>query len=1046
MKRTWLVHSVELERGLAAVALAAALLAGGSLCGSCSDGGASAGLDSGPPDRQAPRPADGDARGASALGTELEKPGGGTFFLDPHQSGNAAAMNIAETTWGRLVDIHDVSAQGVENPTPRFRDFVVNENIQSDGSDYSLLTHPATKRVRLVIHAKKGSARFGDLLAATTQGLPVIVPKNDDGTSAPPFSLAPRNACLVVRLDDCLDDGALAAQSLNQTVRMFTGLPPTTPFAARILFDPNHGGLVRGEFHSTRVLVDFTVSEFEASTLPVPQPLNHVGLPAGVSTSTGPSASLHIPTVVDVGSGQFEILRNLAGNPLFAPPGPVLPPRDVVRALRAGGPADPNNGFLLDFQPPRLLGSLPVTVDRALPAGGQELLVDLTFSSPCLAPPTKEDVLSAGGVLLEVLEPALVGPQGKVEKLRVRSAAPLDPATLLGLAALVTPFAPDRLATTPAPCWVSFTPPPPSAVHQPGTGVSSLAEVRVSFDEPIDPASLQALDSFLVVRGAAQTSSTASPTSIVLGQVQPSVTLEGFAFSPSLPLAHTLGVADPYHVELGEVRDLAGNALADRLPFADFRLDANEPTQANGSIVLRFGSSDEIGPDGLIDVRGQFFFDFDRGALLPRPVAFTSWPVDRSKPVPSIMIPFAPGVQTPLNPLGSKLQAVWRYCDLGWNVRDETKYNVDVEGLNWAPLGGVVVTDFFEQFEIRLAHSRFLPDESIDQFLLPKWTSSGLLGRNRLFTDNILVDPLSPQTVVHPKGLGYTIRPADRFQSSSGTTMLPYPLNQGSGPVATYTWRDTAVLAKVGPNNQGIPMDIETGPPLFLEPQAGTLASAGNVPSFGLPLLMEFRCYPSSTGIGLNALDVSLAINSSPLPAFRAYSSGGINTLGNPVTVDPDTSLLPTGGFDPTSIPPGQPTLLAAENVFAIGQLDTVTRVSRAHTIWLDTGVADPGYSDALVAPLASALPQGTQIRLDYRGATGFSSTLGAQLDGTRIDAYGDLATGTPAFLNGVRTWTDAIADLDGARHLQVRITFLNNVATGTSPELSLLGIPFVSN
>jgi hypothetical protein len=37
-------------------------------------------------------------------------------------------------------------------------------------------------------------------------------------------------------------------------------------------------------------------------------------------------------------------------------------------------------------------------------------------------------------------------------------------------------------------------------------------------------------------------------------------------------------------------------------------------------------------------------------------------------------------VQTPLSPLGSKLQALWRYCDLGFSVRDETKYDVDVVG------------------------------------------------------------------------------------------------------------------------------------------------------------------------------------------------------------------------------------------------------------------------------------------------------------------------------------------------------------------------------
>jgi len=564
----------------------------------------------------------------------------------------------------------------------------------------------------------------------------------------------------------------------------------------------------------------------------------------------------------------------------------------------------------------------------------------------------------------------------------------------------------------------------------------------------MDPAPLETLDSFLLVRGpAAPGTSTANPTSTVLGEVQSSSELTAFTFAPLLPLAHTQGVADPYHVELSGLRDLAGNPLRHELPFADFRLDPGEATQANGAVVLRFGTNDEVGPDGLPDLRGQFFYDFTRGALLPRPVVVTSWPVDRTNPVPSNMIRFFGGVFTPLNPLGSKLQSVWRYCDAGWNVRDETKYNLDVFGLSWAPSGGLAIADFFPQFEIRLAHSRFLPDESVDTHLLPRWPGSGLLGGPNLFTDNLLVDPLSPQAVVHPKALGYTVNPADLFRSNTGTAMMPYPLNRGLRPPVTYTWRDTAVLAEAGPANQGIPMDIEAGPPLFLESQAGTIAGRGSVPSFGLPLLIEYRCYPTSQGVGLNALDVSLAINSSAMPAFRAYSSGGVNRFGMQVTVNPDTELSPQGGLNPFSSPPGQRTRFSAENVFYLGQLDTVARISRAHTIWLDTGVASPAPLAPLAAPAPAHQPDGTAVILDFRGATGFSpNALTAPFDSRRLDAYGDLTLGTVAFRNGTATWTSDVSTLDGARYLQVRVSFVNNLVTQTSPELSALGIPFLSH
>ena len=1020
-------------------ALCAALVAA---CGSGSSGGASDPVARGTPTS---RPGAGGRSGFAAPGDELEKPGGGTFFLDPHQGGSAATLHLAETFWGRLVDVYDTDAAGVENPEPRFRDLVIRSNVVSDGLNYTLTTGASTLRTRLVVHAKKGSERFGALLRAATSGLIPVIPKNDDGTSAPPFSLVPRNACLVARFDDCLEDGASAAQDLLETVQVVTGYPPHTPFGARPLFDPNHGGLVNGAFHSTRVLVDLTVSELEAAEMPVPQPINVAGLPASRVDLTSPNVTLVIPTQKDPGIGQFTLLRNLAGTAL-APNGngPIhgaSPTRDVVRAMRSGNATDESNGFLIDLEAPQVLGDFPVVVQRAVAAGGPDWLVDLSFTSPCQLSPEVRDALSAGGTLLEVVEPALAGPGGDVTKLRVRAATPVSsPASLLGNGALNAVFSPARAQRLSHACWVGFTPQPSS----PPTGVSAFARVHVHFSEPMEASSIENLDSFLLVRGAAAAQSTASPTSLVVGAIASTSSLQQFSIVPTLPLAHVQGVAEPYHVELAGPTDLAGNRLRDELPFADFQLDPQQAAQSNGSIVMRFGDTDELDPIGLPDLRGQFFFDLALGHIRPRPVTFLSWPMDRTNPVPSLMIPFPNGVQSPLVPLGSKLQSVWRYCDLGWSVRDETKYNLDVSGLSWAPVGGHVVADFYPQFEIRLAHSRFLPDEAVDSFLLPKYPLSGLLGKPSPFTDNILVDPLSPQKVVHPRSRGYTVNAADAFVASTGTTMMPYPLNRGAGPLTTYTWRDTAVLAKAGPNGAGIPTDIEAGPPLFLEPAPGTLASTGNVPSIGLPLLLEFRCYPSDFAIGFNALDVSLAVNSSPLPAFRAFSSGGINTAGQPILVNPDTELVPNGGFDPSSTPPGQRTA-SIDDVVYIGQLDTVTRLSRVHTIWIDTGAANPGYLAPLVAPAPAAQPQGSAVELAFRGATGFSAgALGAPFDGTRIDAYGEIATGTVNFLNGVGTWTDDITTLSGARYLQVRMTFVGDTATFATAELTALGVPFL--
>jgi hypothetical protein len=444
--------------------------------------------------------------------------------------------------------------------------------------------------------------------------------------------------------------------------------------------------------------------------------------------------------------------------------------------------------------------------------------------------------------------------------------------------------------------------------------------------------------------------------------------------------------------------------------------------------------------------------------------------------VPSIMIPFVRGVQTPLCALGSKLQAVWRYCDLGWQVLDETKYNLDVFGLAWAPRNGRVINDFFEGFEIRLAHSRRLPDEGQSpSTLLPTFENSGLLPS---FRSNILVDPLSPQTVVHPRSLGYRIDGADLFLASSGTVMLPFPLNRSSAPPVTYTWRDTAVLAVGGPHGAGIPLYIEASSPLALERLRGTVASAGEVSSFGLPLLIEYRCFPSDSGLGLNPLDISLAANSSALPSFRAYSTGGTDQAGVEVRRNPDTEAVAQGGFNPSSRPPGRPTLRADDNAFYIGQLDVVTRVSRVHSVWIDTRYEDPDYVDPVVLPDAADQPAGTRVIVEYRGAEGFvlgdlDGDLGRAVDegafpfdARHLNAYGDIFALLPAsgpvpmvdshqvlgserfpggvqYLGGVATWSSDIDTIDGARYLQLRITFVSNIETGLGAELSAIGIPY---
>ena len=91
-------------------------------------------------------------------GDELEKPdGSGTFFVDPNDGGEASRIRIAEVFWGRLVDVHDIdAATGEVDPVPSFRDWVINENVITDNTNYVLETNPITQLTRLIVQREKG--------------------------------------------------------------------------------------------------------------------------------------------------------------------------------------------------------------------------------------------------------------------------------------------------------------------------------------------------------------------------------------------------------------------------------------------------------------------------------------------------------------------------------------------------------------------------------------------------------------------------------------------------------------------------------------------------------------------------------------------------------------------------------------------------------------------------------------------------------------------------------------------------------------------------
>ena len=1018
-----------------------------------------------------PAPITSGAQPGAVLNHPNPNIGSNTFIVDANSGGQASAMKIKNVYWGRLATIRD-STGAVQNSN-----MVVGSDIRTDNIDFLLDVNAVTEETSVTILHPAGTQAYTLAFQRLDQNLTPFIDKTLSPDQMPPFTLLPRNSAVVVKLDDLLDADTI----VRENVRLVTGYPIATPFDCRVLPDINHGDLFDAngdgilEFHTTRVILDPTVSAIEAGLTDPPLPVNNLGLPASINQSQ-PNVGLRVPTLRDPSVGQIGILTNVGGHGVsFTANGSsdaTVSTHDIVRGVRSGGSTavtgDPNNGFLVDEIQPKLVGVQPVQISSPSGVPG-DYVTTIDYSlDVCAARPKAGDILQQPGVFAEVTQ-ALTNPAGgTVTDVHYRIVYPEGGFLSSGPAQISTVWDPVLNAGKEG-CFVRYSSVAPGAT-QPGQGVSSDGRVLIRFSEPMDPSTITAFDNFPILR-VNPSSSTPSARDYVVGAIQASSDLKEFSFAPVVNFKHTLGSSnDRFWVNLGSgstgPQDLAGNSISSALPSLSFTIDPNDATETNSSLVFRFNSADEIGNDGKPEMRGQFLLDVAGGQIIPRPVTRLRATCDRSHPVPQAMPPFPAGIQLPLTGLGCKLQALWRYCDVGFELIDESTNNVDVEHLYWAPAGGNVVADSFDLFEIRLSHTNVLPDESlVTPPGVPAFPNSGL---SDLFASNQLDATNDPLKIVHPRERGYIINPADkRFSGTGNIQVLPYPLNQNI-PVADYsyyTWRDTSLLAKGAINDApGAELPIVvglTGLGIAACPYTN-ITGTNPVPTIGLPLLMEFRCFPDSGALGLNALDINLATNTSSRPNFRAFSAGGTNSTGQAVTVNPDLEDIAHGGFNPSSTPPGQVTL-RYDNTVYLGEMDLVLRVSRVHTIWIDSQVNAPTYLTPVMEPSGSNQPLGTSIDLAFRGATIMSpANANIASDGSFIDQYGNPAlcvvipsmtnpctlqvcttNGVPGFLGNNSSWRTTIQQINGAKYFQVRMTFVSNTETNLSPSLSSLGFVF---
>jgi hypothetical protein len=943
--------------------------------------------------------------------------------------GSTGRLQIRNISWGRLVDVIDETGALVRE------NYVVGEDIISDGQSYNLELNPVTEVATVRILLSQGEFGFDALFTRLTAGLGTVQVKGVD--SFPPFSLVPRNSAIRVQFSGAVDPETVD----STTVQVFSGVPPTTPLRVRYIVDPVQPELL---------VIDPTITIFDqiATGLPV----NPTGLPPSVDSST-PNISLRIPTLVDLGAGQTKVLLSSTGSPVLSGGNGPTDPADtsaLLRVLRAGNSIDRNRGFLLDLAAPRLLAEQQVQILSQV-SNQLEYQFDVTA---CAAPPEVGDVIQQGVRAAEVVE--VLDASAPDFVVRIRRLDPTGTAfTQLQRAQYVAPYdsASDNLA-----CFLRFT---PFATDQLVTGVDPISTIALRFSEPMDPTTVSPFDSFIVSRNA--TLASLGFRDFAIAEVVPSADNRRFTFTPAAPgLNHQNGTSEAYFLHLRTdansplgMRDLAGNALDFPDSAVQFTLLASAPNVRVDGFALRFNQQNEdnlpVTPTAPLlgsEWRGQFIANPVAGIVQGRTVSRFSVAIDPGQPViapkPVATLP----EQTPLNPLGARLMTVWRYADMGLTYPEESGYNLDVEGLAWAPFGGQISSDVFPSMEIYLGHAQYQPDEELDfsgTFPVPVYPNSGL--RPASYLSNVL----NQTDLVKVYDGSYSISNLDAFLvPGTGTPMLPWPAFQDpSGAIATFTWRDTSILTLGAPDGGGV--DLRVLEAIFPPPPPRVnYANAGQVPTVGLPLLMDFRVEPDSgsTARGLNNFQVSFASpRNVQRPNFRVFSAGGFNSQNQAVQVDTGSDIA-TGGFAAG----GVPTPPNDDSIYW-GQVDFVLKVSRGVTRWIDTNVTDPtgsfpAFQPPVIEPLASNQPPGTLFRLDFRGADNVATNAQQLTHAECVDLYGNpmstqqVAQCTPnTAATNISAWSNSIGDVRGKRFLQMRFALVSNLATGSVPTIDAVGI-----
>jgi hypothetical protein len=383
---------------------------------------------------------------------------------------------------------------------------------------------------------------------------------------------------------------------------------------------------------------------------------------------------------------------------------------------------------------------------------------------------------------------------------------------------------------------------------------------------------------------------------------------------------------------------------------------------------------------------------------------------------------------------GARFQTVYRDIDASPS-RDALQGTLlDLYRLSWAPIGGNVTTDTYQDISIHCAHSPMRPMTSRvsgttdyprsglgQPFDFDSWKSLCDLnipdacgGDCRLnegpnYWDS-LVTVVLPGTVYKVTQSSLFSPPFDSHPYCPWPSFdVPFQYNNGDIPQAERDLRAAmnAAYYCVSSGNPDVWLDRRQPDP---NPDKDNLG--------GDSLLVEYRIRPQSTNISRqNGFTFAIGVLLTANPKFRVFSVGAPQTVVNPDDIVNDSSARCAIGvalFPSNDVGNGD-----NDRYFATFDYVKTTSIIRSPFVRIHPATAtSPDYFAPVILPRLADEPAGTQTQIEFEGAD---------------SVVGGGATGYSTDVNVA----------DGHAFVAFRATFVGNVTTLLLPNFDLIAIPY---